>query len=87
MTDAGTFEADVLVVALGADYDLAATPGLIDGGNEFYTVDGTCAPRRPPALRARASDRRRVRQVIQVPTGAERGRPAAARLPHGARST
>ena len=26
-TDAGTHEADVLVVALGADYDLDATPG------------------------------------------------------------
>ncbi len=28
VTDAGTFEADVLVVALGADLDPAATPGL-----------------------------------------------------------
>src|SRR6185436_10983060 len=27
VTDAGTFDADVLVVALGADYDTAATPG------------------------------------------------------------
>src|SRR5690606_5195579 len=26
-TDAGTHDADVLVVAMGADYDLAATPG------------------------------------------------------------
>src|SRR5262245_33839172 len=40
VTDAGTFDADVLVVALGADYDLAATPGLIEGGHEFYTVEG-----------------------------------------------
>ena len=40
VTDAGTFDADVLVVALGADYDLDATPGLVDGGNEFYTVAG-----------------------------------------------
>jgi sulfide:quinone oxidoreductase len=39
-TAAGVFEADVLVVALGADYDLAATPGLVDGGNEFYSVPG-----------------------------------------------
>jgi sulfide:quinone oxidoreductase len=38
-TDAGTHEADVLVVALGADYDMAATPGL-DGTNEFYSVAG-----------------------------------------------
>ena len=30
-TDAGVHEADVLVVALGADYDIAGTPGLADG--------------------------------------------------------
>jgi sulfide:quinone oxidoreductase len=39
-TDGGTYEADVLVVALGADYDLDATPGLAEGGNEFYSVAG-----------------------------------------------
>ena len=40
VTDAGTFEADVMVVALGADYDIPATPGLAEGGHEFYTVAG-----------------------------------------------
>lgn len=35
-----TYEADVLVVALGADYDMAATPGLYEGGNEFYSFEG-----------------------------------------------
>jgi sulfide:quinone oxidoreductase len=44
-TDAGTFEGDVLVVALGADLDPAATPGLLDGGHEFYTVEGAFAAR------------------------------------------
>jgi sulfide:quinone oxidoreductase len=39
-TDAGTYDADVLVVALGADYDLDATPGLSEGGNEFYSLSG-----------------------------------------------
>ena len=39
-TEGGTYDADVLVVALGADYDLDATPGLADGGNEFYSVAG-----------------------------------------------
>jgi len=39
-TDVGAYEADFLVVALGADYDLDATPGLADGTNEFYSVDG-----------------------------------------------
>ena len=49
-TDAGVHEADVLVVALGADYDLDATPGLAEAGNEFYSVAGrraagrTCCP-------------------------------------------
>ncbi len=39
-TDGGVYEADVLVVALGADYDFEATPGLAEGGNEFYSVAG-----------------------------------------------
>ena len=38
-TDAGVHEADHLVVALGADYDLDATPGLRDA-TEFYSVEG-----------------------------------------------
>ena len=45
VTDAGTFEADILIVALGADLDPAATPGLVEGGNEFYTVPGAFAMR------------------------------------------
>src|SRR5436190_17593660 len=39
-TDAGVHEADVLVIALGADYEMDATPGLAEGGNEFYSVAG-----------------------------------------------
>ena len=39
-TRRGSYDADVLVVALGADYDLDATPGLTAGGNEFYSVAG-----------------------------------------------
>lgn len=42
-TDSETFEADILVVALGADLDPAATPGLVEGGNEFYTLGGAAA--------------------------------------------
>jgi sulfide:quinone oxidoreductase len=41
-TKNGTYDADVLVVALGADYDITATPGLSEGGNEFYSFDGAC---------------------------------------------
>jgi sulfide:quinone oxidoreductase len=39
-TDGGSYEGDFLVVALGADYDIAATPGLAEAGNEFYSVAG-----------------------------------------------
>ncbi len=38
-TDRGTHEADFLVIALGADYNFAATPGLADA-TEFYTPAG-----------------------------------------------
>jgi len=39
-TEKATYEADILVVALGADYDPGATPGLIEGGNEYYSFAG-----------------------------------------------
>ena len=34
-----TYDADFLIVALGADYDMAATPGLAEAG-EFYSFAG-----------------------------------------------
>jgi sulfide:quinone oxidoreductase len=45
VTDAGPFEADIMVVALGADLDPSATPGLLEAGHEFYTVPGAFALR------------------------------------------
>ena len=39
-TDAGSYDADFLVVAMGADYDIAATPGFEAGGYEYYTLAG-----------------------------------------------
>lgn len=48
-TDQGVHDADVLVVALGADYDYDATPGLAEAG-EFYSFGG--AGRLRDALRA-----------------------------------
>lgn len=39
-TDQDSYEADLLVVALGADYDIDATPGLAEGGYEFYSFPG-----------------------------------------------
>ncbi|MEA2522356.1 MAG: sulfide:quinone oxidoreductase [Actinomycetota bacterium] len=53
VTDLETYEADVLVVALGADYDVDATPGLAEAGNEFYSVAGAEAVREVlPGFRA-----------------------------------
>ena len=40
VTDGGEHEADILIIALGADYDLDATPGLVAAGEEFYSVAG-----------------------------------------------
>jgi sulfide:quinone oxidoreductase len=40
ITDVGQYDADFVVVALGADYDMAATPGLESGGHEYYTLAG-----------------------------------------------
>ena len=76
----------VLVVALGADYDVDATPGLAEGGNEFYSVAGAERLREVlPDVLERPRDRRRDLDAVQVPARAERGRAAAARLPHRAR--
>ncbi len=39
-TNASEYEPDILVVALGADLDPAATPGLVQEGSEYYSVEG-----------------------------------------------
>jgi sulfide:quinone oxidoreductase len=44
-TDAGAFQGDVMVVALGADLHPSATPGLVEAGHEFYTAAGAFAAR------------------------------------------
>ena len=44
-TDAGSFQGDIIVVALGADLDPRATPGLAEAGHEFYTNQGAFAVR------------------------------------------
>ncbi len=81
-TDRGVHEADFLVVALGADYDLDATPGLAEGGNEFYSVAGAERLRDviPDFSKGQGRDRR-LRRAVQVPAGAERGGAAAPRPP------
>lgn len=40
VTDGGEYEADVLVVGLGAEYDFSVPPGFSEGGHEFYSVEG-----------------------------------------------
>jgi sulfide:quinone oxidoreductase len=39
-TDLGTHQAQAIVVALGSEYDMEGTPGLLEGGNEFYSGAG-----------------------------------------------
>ena len=39
-TDGGSYDADILVVALGAEYDVAATPGFAEDGLEYYSIHG-----------------------------------------------
>jgi len=45
VTTEGTFSADILVVALGAELEPSATPGLVEAGHEFYTEAGAFALR------------------------------------------
>ena len=39
-TDQSDYQTDILVIALGADYEPEATPGFSEDGHDFYTVDG-----------------------------------------------
>ena len=45
VTNVGTYDSDILVVALGADLDPAATPGLVESGYEFYSPEGAARVR------------------------------------------
>lgn len=40
VTSKNKYDTDVLVVALGSDYDVSATPGLAEAGYEFYSPAG-----------------------------------------------
>ena len=59
-TNAGAYDADVLVIALGADYDLDATPGLAAAGDEFYSEAGA------DRLRAKLPGFARGRAIVGV---------------------
>lgn len=45
VTDAATYDADILVVALGADLAPEATPGLVEAGYELYSPEGAARVR------------------------------------------
>ena len=82
-TDAGTHDADFLVVAMGADYDIAATPGFEEGGYEYYSLAGArAAARRARRLRGRTRARVGARAAVQVSAGAVRGVVPPARALH-----
>ena len=82
-TDAGAFDADIMVVALGADLDPSATPGLVEGGHDFYTVAGTFALREVLSrLRGRPGDRRRDSRRHSSARRRRARPPCCARLPH-----
>jgi len=78
-TDAGQFEGDVMVVALGADVDPSATPGLLEGGREVYTVGGAFAALNGTALAtpaaATAAPRRFDRPPGNLRVSGARGKP------------
>ena len=79
-----TYDADVLVVALGADYDLDATPGLAEAGNEFYSVAGARGCGRPPRLPGGRVVIGVTGAPFKCPPAPSESRAAAARLLHGA---
>jgi sulfide:quinone oxidoreductase len=60
ITDEGSYDADFLAVALGAEYDLAATPGFQQGGFEYYSLGGA------ERLRDALADFTRGRVLISV---------------------
>jgi len=64
-TEGAVFEADVIVIALGADYDVGATPGLAETGNEFYSVPG--AERNTLSATSRSCFRSWARYTVAIP--------------------
>ena len=71
VTNAGVYDADVLVVALGADLAPWATPGLEECGHEFYSPEGAARVRDVLAgLCRRERGHRRARRVLQMPARA-----------------
>jgi sulfide:quinone oxidoreductase len=72
-TDKDSYDADVLVVALGADYNPAATPGFEAVGHEFYSLAGAERLRHVDRVRLGDDPDRRSRSPVQVPADSVRG--------------
>lgn len=64
VTSAGTYDADTLVVALGADVEPSLTPGLLEDGHEFYTLEGA---ERAAAALAKITRGRVLVSILGVP--------------------
>ena len=85
-TDAGVHDADFLVIALGADYDVSThTRGHARPQRVLHGRRRRAAARRAAHVHCGPRSGRRVRRAVQVPAGTERVRPDAARLPRHAR--
>ena len=85
-TDGGKYDADILVIALGADYDQAATPGLLEGGNEYYSFAGAERLREVlPTLTKGHAIVGVTSAPFKCPPAPQRSCPAAARLSQQAR--
>ena len=78
----------MLVVALGADIDPAATPGLVEGGNEFYSVAGAFALRDVlPRFERGAAIIGVTGKSFKCPPAPSEAALLAARLSHRSRAT
>ena len=80
-TDSGSYDADVLAVALGADYDFAATPDSrrVAWSTTRSRVRSECAT--PSGLRVGDDSDRDPGPPVQVPARSIRGRTSSARPP------
>ena len=82
VTDRADYDADILVVALGADLDPAATPGLLEGGYEFYSPGGADRVSAVlPTFESGVAVISVLGAVLQVSSGPLRGGISPARLP------
>jgi len=83
-TDGGTYDADVLVVALGADYDPGATPGSPKAATSSIQLPAPSAYGRCCHLLERPRDCRRDLSTVQCPPARARPRCCCTTISPGA---